>query len=207
MHADQSETAHVRPARLATPADVDAIVAVMTTAFFDDPMWGPAFPDVERRAEQASALWRLLVTSSLRYPWLLVTPKVESAALWIPPGGSELTPEEGDGFEEFLVGATSREVADGILDLLAKLDDARPSEPHFYLSLLATHSDHRGHGLGMDLLRENLARTDALGAPAYLESCNPANNKRYAGVGFRPLTTITLATGHPVTTMWRPAGG
>ncbi|QMU68407.1 N-acetyltransferase [Streptacidiphilus sp. P02-A3a] len=192
---------------MATPADVDAVVAAMTTAFFDDPMWGPAFPDVDRRAEQASALWRLLVTSSLRYPWLLVTPNVESAALWIPPGERELTPEEEDGFEGFLVDTTGRKVADGILDLLGKLDEARPSEPHFYLSLLATHSDHRGHGLGMGLLRESLARTDALGAPAYLESCNPANNKRYAGAGFTPLRTITLADGHPVTTMWRPAGG
>ncbi len=84
---------------------------------------------------------------------------------------------------------------------------ARPSEPHFYLTLLATHGDHRGRGLGMGLLRENLARLDDLGVPAYLESSNPANDKRYAGVGFIPRDTIILATGHPVTTMWRPARG
>lgn len=193
------------PALAATPADVDAIVAAMTTAFFDDPMWGPAFPDVNRRAQQASALWRLAVTSSLRYPWMLVTGNVESAALWIPPGGSELTSEEESDFEEFLVGITDRTVADGILGIFGRLEEAHPSEPHFYLSLLATHSDHRGRGLGMGLLTENLARIDALGAPAYLESCNPANNKRYASVGFTARDTITLASGHVVTTMWRPA--
>ena len=188
-----------------TSADVEAIVATMTTAFFDDPMWGPAFPDVERRAAQASAFWRLLVTSALRYPWTFVTPNVESAAVWIPPGGVELTHEEEDGLEEFLVGITDRTVADGILAIFDQFEAAHPSEPHYYLSLLATHDDHRGHGHGMALLTENLARIDAVRMPAYLESCNPANNKRYASLGFTARDSITLASGHTVTTMWRPA--
>jgi GNAT superfamily N-acetyltransferase len=191
--------------RTATPADVAAIVATMTTAFFDDPMWGPAFPDVERRAAQASEFWRLLVTSSLRYPWTMVTDQVESAAVWIPPGGSELTEDEQSGYEQFLVDITGRAVAEGILAISHQLDAARPSEPHFYLSLLATHQDHRGAGLGMGLLRENLTRVDALGAAAYLESCNPANNERYQSVGFRRRDELIIPSGHVVTTMWRPA--
>ncbi len=190
---------------MATPADVDAIVAALTTAFFDDPLWGPAFPDVGRRAEQAAAMWRLFATSALRYPWMLVTEKVEAAALWIPPGGIELSPEEADGFEDYLVDAAGPSTAAGVLEILERLEAHYPSEPHFFLSLLATHSDHRGHGLGMGLLRESLARIDALGAPAYLESCNPANNARYAAVGFTPSGTVTVPSGHVVTTMWRPA--
>ena len=193
------------PARVATSADIDAIVSTMTTAFFDDPMWGPAFPDVERRATQASALWRLYVMSSLRYPWTLVTEKVESAAVWIPPGGSELTHDEELGYEQFLIDITTPTVAEGILAISEQLAAARPSEPHFYLSLLATHADCRGAGLGMGLLRENLTRVDALGGAAYLESCNPANNKRYESVGFTSRAAITMASGHVVTTMWRPA--
>ncbi|MFC8451226.1 GNAT family N-acetyltransferase [Kitasatospora sp. NPDC057223] len=194
------------PARVASAADVDAIVATMTTAFFDDPLWGPAFPDAGRRAEQAAALWRLCVTSALRFPWMLVTEHVESAALWIPPGEHELTAEEEGGLEDFLVGLTGREAADGILAVFERLDAVHPSEPHFYLSLLATHDDHRGRGLGMGLLAENLARIDAVGAPAYLESCNPVNNRRYERAGFLARDTVTLG-GRPVTTMWRPARG
>jgi GNAT superfamily N-acetyltransferase len=193
------------PVRVSTTADLDAIVATMTSAFFDDPMWGPAFPDAGRRAAQASALWRLFVGSGQRYPWTLVTANVESAALWIPPGGIELTAEEESGFEDFLVDTAGRVAADNILEILHKLEEAHPAEPHYYLSLLATHGDHRGRGLGMGLLAENLARIDALGAPAYLESCNPANNKRYAGVGFVARDEVVLASGHVVTTMWRPA--
>jgi GNAT superfamily N-acetyltransferase len=192
--------------RVAGPADIEPIVAAMTTAFFDDPMWGPAFPDAARRAVQAAGLWRLFVTSSLRYPWMLVTANVEAAALWIPPGGSDLTHAEEAGFDAFLVDLTGPEVAAGIIDILTLLEAARPTEPHYYLSLLATHDNHRGHGLGMGLLRENLARIDAVGGAAYLESCNPANNGRYRSVGFAPLTEITIASGHVVTTMWREAG-
>jgi GNAT superfamily N-acetyltransferase len=193
------------PVRSATPDDVDGIVDTLTTAFFDDPLWGPAFPDPERRAGQASALWRLFVTSSLRYSWTMVTDKLESGAVWIPPGGNELTDDEESGFEEFLLGFADREVTDGVLAISHQFEEARPAEPHFYLSLLGTHDDHRGAGLGMALLSENLTRVDVLGAAAYLESCNPANNRRYESVGFVPRTEIVMPSGHVVTTMWRPA--
>jgi len=193
------------PARTATPADVDAIVSTMTTAFFHDPLWGPAFPDEQRRAGQAAAMWRVYATSALRYPWTRVTPKVEAAAVWIPPGGTELTPEEEGGLEELLTRTAGAEVAEAILTIGGQLEQAHPSEPCFYLTLLGVHDDHRGKGLGMGLLAESLARIDAQGAPAYLESSNPANIARYRSVGFTPRDTITIATGHVVTTMWRPA--
>lgn len=125
--------------RVAGAADVDAVVATITTAFFHDPLWGPAFPDVARRHARASAFWRFLVTASLRHGW--------------------------------------------------------------------THDAHRGKGLGMALLGESLARIDEAGHPAYPESSNPANDARYASVGFVPHARITASTGHTMTTMWRPAGG
>jgi len=193
------------PARVATPEDIDAIVATMTTAFFHDPLWGPAFPDEQRRAMQAAAMWRLYVTSALRYPWTLVTPDVEAAAVWIPPGGTELTSQEEDGLEDLLAQAAGNEAAKSILAIYDQLEAAHPGEQCFYLTLLGVHDHHRGKGLGMGLLAESLARIDELGAPAYLESSNPANIARYESVGFSPRDTITIATGHVVTTMWRPA--
>lgn len=193
------------PVRVAALGDVDAIVATLTSAFFDDPLWGPTFPHVNRRAAQASALWRLLVTSAQRYPWTLVTQNVESAAVWLPPEASELTDNEQAGLEEFLIDVTDRQVADSILAMFELFEHARPTVPHFYLSLLATHSDHRGGGLGMGLLRESLDQIDAVGAPAYLESCNPANNVRYEQAGFTRRADVMMPAGQVVTTMWRPA--
>jgi len=191
------------PLRVAGPADVDPIVATLTSAFFDDPLWGPAFPDRQQRAAQAAQLWRLFASSAQRYPWSLVTPNVEAVALWIPPGGHELTEADEAGLESFLVDLVGTEAAGGILALFEQFEAARPDEPHFYLSLLGTHSHHRGRGLGMALLRASLDRIDALGVPAYLESSNPANDARYAGVGFAPIGSFQAAGGQIVTTMWR----
>jgi GNAT superfamily N-acetyltransferase len=191
--------------RVAVPEDLDRVVATMTSAFLEDPVWGPAFPDQVARTEQAATFWRLFVASAQRYPWVLVTDRVEAAALWIPPGGEDLTAAESDGFEQFLLTIVDRPAANGILAVSEQFERHRPSEPHFYLSLLATHAEHRGAGLGMALLRENLARIDALGAPAYLESSNPVNDQRYRDVGFVDRDTFTIASGHVVTTMWRPA--
>ena len=56
----------------------------------------------------------------------------------------------------------------------------------------------------MALLADNLARIDATGTPAYLESTNPANLDRYRSVGFVDRDTFRLPAGEPeVTTMWR----
>jgi GNAT superfamily N-acetyltransferase len=82
---------------------------------------------------------------------------------------------------------------------------AHPRQPHYYLSLFGTHSDHRGKGLGMRLLAENLSRIDSEGMPAYLESSNPANLKRYESVGFAERDELVAPSGAVVTTMWRPA--
>jgi GNAT superfamily N-acetyltransferase len=191
--------------RTATTADLDAIVAAMTTAFFVDPLWGPTFPDVDLRATQAAALWRLLVSSSMRHGWTLVTANAESAAVWITPGESELTVTEQHGLEGFLTEVAGPQVTAVVLEISEQFEAARPDEPHYYLSLLATHDDHRGAGLGMGLLRESLNRIDALGLPAYLESSNPANDRRYEAVGFTRLTRLTMPGGQQVSTMWRPA--
>ena len=57
----------------------------------------------------------------------------------------------------------------------------------------------------MGLLRENLARIDAAEMPAYIESSNPANERRYESVGFERYDEFALpGNGPTVTTMWRP---
>jgi hypothetical protein len=58
----------------------------------------------------------------------------------------------------------------------------------------------------MRLLADTLARVDATGMPAYLESTNPANNPRYERVGFEATGTFEgYEPGSVITTMWRPA--
>jgi GNAT superfamily N-acetyltransferase len=192
-------------ARQATLADIDAITAAFATAFFNDPVWGPVFPDEGKRAEQSAVMWRVYAVSALRYPWMFVTPGVEAAAVWIPPGGEELTDAEASRLGELIEEAAGPEAAASAREIEARFAAAHPPGSFFHLTILATHASHRGRGLGMALLAETLTRIDALGAAAYLESTNPANNERYRNVGFEPRAEITMPSGRVVTTMWRPA--
>lgn len=191
--------------RVATAADVEPIVDTLTSAFFRDPLWGPVFRDEARRAEYASAMWRIFTVSALRYPWTWVTKGCEAVAVWIPPGGSELTPAEEADFEPFILDVAGKSPGEEILRIFERLYAAHPPQPHYYLSLFGVRADHRGRGVGMRLLGENLARIDAERMPCYLESSNPANLQRYARVGFEIRDEVTAPSGHVVTTMWRPA--
>jgi GNAT superfamily N-acetyltransferase len=188
--------------RIATDADLDGLTATLTAAFQNDPLWGRwAFPDAE---DDLAVWWRFYIGSALRYPCVLVRGDYVAASVWIPPDGTELTEEE----EERLVPLLHQLVgprAPDVLELLERFEASHPKErPHYYLSLLGTHPDYRGRGLGMGLLGENLASIDAEGVPTYLESTNPHNTPRYERLGFRQVGEFTTPDGkRTVATMWR----
>jgi GNAT superfamily N-acetyltransferase len=191
-------------ARIATERDLDGVTDTLTAAFEDDPLWGWAFPD---RADLA-VWWRFHVSSALRYPGVWVAGDYEAASIWIPPGGVELTEEE-EGRVDSILHDLAGDRAAEIITLLDRFEGSHPRDtPHYYLSLLGTRPDRRGNGIGMGLLAENLARIDAEGMPAYLESSNAANDPRYERLGFERIGSFSRPDGGAsVSTMWRPAGG
>jgi GNAT superfamily N-acetyltransferase len=189
--------------RVATLADLDGVTETLWQAFRDDPIWCWAFPD----HAQLRPWWRFLIESALRrYPWTWVLDDYAAAAVWIPPGGSELTEAEEERAEPLLRDLTGSRYPD-VIELVERFGSSHPREqPHYYLSLLGVHPDHRGRGLGMRLLADNLRVIDAEGAPAYLESSNPANDERYRGVGFERRGEFSTPDGaHQLATMWRAA--
>jgi GNAT superfamily N-acetyltransferase len=193
-------------ARAAGSADVDAIVDTISLAFHDDPVWSWAFPDEERRPAAFQRWWRLFVESMWPQGFTWTTERAESVSVWAVPNGLELTRKAEasiPGFLEEFLG----ERALTVLEALLQFEAAHPhDEPHYYLSLVATHDDHRGHGFGEALLAENLELIDARHLPAYLESSNPMNLARYERLGFRPIGEFALAGNGPVvTSMWRAA--
>ena len=190
--------------RTATASDLDGLTGTLTAAFETDPLWSWAFPD----PEDLAVWWRFCIGSALRYPWVWISGEYAAAAVWIPPDGIELTDEEEERVEPLirdLIGPR----CDDVMGLLDRFESSHPrEEPHYYLSLLGTHPDRRGAGLGMALLASNLERMDAEGVPAFLESSNPGNNSRYERLGFRQVGEFTTPDGaRTVATMWREAGG
>jgi GNAT superfamily N-acetyltransferase len=192
-------------ARRATAADADRVTEIISLAFAQDPLWRHALARSGDGDGHHAAFWRLLVEGALRYPWTWLTGGGEATSIWIPPGGTDMTPEQ----DERLAGLVAESfgpAADEFLELLGRFEAAHPqAEPHYFLTLFGTHPDHRGQGIGMRLLAQNLELIDAEHMPAYLESSNPANNHRYASVGFEPHGEFSYPGGGPVvTTMWRP---
>jgi len=190
-----------------TEADAEQVVELFSLAFFDDPAWSWAFPDPDARMEQYRAWWGLFVHSAIPYGWTRMSEDGGAAAMWIPAGVPELTAEDEAKVEPLL-----RELvgphADDVLTLLERFEANHPHDrPHHYLSLLGTHPDHRGQGKGMALLAESLAQLDALGMPAYLESSNRANDRRYERAGFELIGEFAAPGGPTLGSMWRePAG-
>ncbi len=140
-----------------------------------------------------------------RYPdavWL--NADSTATAVWIPPGGTELSPEHETELEQLtseLLGGD----ADRLMRTFKAFEHARPDRDDFYyLSLLGTEPQHRGRGHGLRLLHDTLHLADHAGAPAYLEASNPANVALYARYGFEPHGTVTLpADGPDITILTR----
>jgi GNAT superfamily N-acetyltransferase len=196
----------VRPVRPARVEDADAMTETIATAFHDDPLWSWAFDDAARRAEHFRVWWRVFVDACFRNGWTWVTEHCESVAIWTPPGAEEMTHADEERLVELVGELIGGDHANAVLQMLVQFDAAHPRDvPHYYLGIVATHDDHRGHGIGEALLAENLKVVDEQHMPAYLESSNPANLKRYMRLGFEPVGEIAVPDGRPaVVTMWRP---
>jgi len=191
--------------RAATRDDLPAVAACLTSAFGEDPLWGRwTFPDQASRAQRLHELMHFWALAAVRHPWVRLTEDAEAVAVWLPPGEPEMTSEQEGVFGRLLVNLLGPRAGE-LEALFDCFDEHHPKEPHYYLSLWATHRDHAGRGLGTALIHDNLARIDAEHMPAYLESTNPANLPRYQTLGFVRRGTFGPADGPVITTMWRDA--
>jgi GNAT superfamily N-acetyltransferase len=79
-----------------------------------------------------------------------------------------------------------------------------PEEPHWYLQGLGTDPPRQGEGLASAALEPVLARCDADGVPAYLESTRERNVAFYERHGWTVTGTIDVPEGGPrLWAMWR----
>jgi GNAT superfamily N-acetyltransferase len=197
------------PSRPATRDDVDHVTETLTLAFLHDPVWGVALARPDGSTAHHAAYWQLYVEGSLRYSTVFMTEGVSAVSVWIPPGGTDLSAIQEAAVEQLVRTSLEPAAAQAMFELWQRFESNHPrDEPHAYLSLLATHPDHRGQGIGQRLLAEDLARFDADGVATYLESTNPGNDHRYERAGFRRIGGFQAVLDNaPISTMWRPVRG
>jgi len=204
----EASTAGPRVAR--GEADADRVAEIITAAFHHDPVWGWAFPDESRRSAQHAVFWRFHVDAAIPHEWIWLSANRGAAAIWLPPGVPELSEQDVARLGPMLTALVGPAQAGVLMEIADRFEAAHPHpEPHYYLSLLGTHPDHRGNGIGVQLVADNLELIDASGTAAYLESTNPANNARYERLGFTQIGEFSLPgdDAPPVATMWRDAHG
>lgn len=192
--------------RLAGSADVATVGAVFGAGFEDDPVLSWALRDPGRVAK-LTTLFTFMLREDFVPPgttWMCDA----AGAAWRPPG----TPGRGDEhLDAFLTEMATAGATPDDFERIAAMGDAveavHPTEPHWYLGVIATTPDRRGGGLGTALLEVGLRAVDASGMPAYLESSNPRNITLYERHGFEVTGRIDVDTadGVAMTAMWRPA--
>jgi GNAT superfamily N-acetyltransferase len=192
--------------RVATEEDLPRVGETLALAFEHDPVWGWGFEEADRERKLAAlrAVFGFCAAAALGHGWVRVTDECEAVALWIPPGKPEMSAADEERFPHLVREVCGPGSGSRVLALMEAFERNHPHEPpHFYLSLLGTHPDHAGRKLGAGLVADCLEEIDAAGAPAYLESSNPANVARYERLGFRPDREVELVPGIVGTQMWR----
>src|SRR3954451_3432731 len=130
--------------RVATGADANTIIATLAAAFGTDPLWGWAFPDLDKRAGQLATWLGLFVESALPNGWVWISGEGEATSVWTPPGKAELSPEAKAKVEPFLTAELGAH-AEAVLEVMERFEAVSPEDQGFYyLSFLGTHPGHRG---------------------------------------------------------------
>ncbi|QLH25438.1 GNAT family N-acetyltransferase [Streptomyces sp. Rer75] len=187
--------------KMATIDDASLISRTLTRAFGDDPMMRWFFPgDSSREA----GLGRYFTTIFTRqYVHHGVCERTEAgAAFWVPPEAQAKAVPDAETIQELQNILGDR--ASLFRDTVETAAKHAPQEPHWSLAVIGADPAAQGQGHGAALLRSGLAKADAAGLPAYLESSKPSNLPFYEHFGFTMREQLRLpGNGPELWTMWR----
>ncbi|MFJ4689147.1 GNAT family N-acetyltransferase [Streptomyces sp. NPDC088789] len=190
-----------RTPRTAVAEDADSISRSLARAFDDDPMMRWFFPDEAVREASLSEYFATLFTR--QYVRNAVCERTESAAsFWVPPEAQAKAVPDAETIAELQRILGDR--AELFRDAVTAAGAHTPREPHWYLALIGADPAAQGTGQGAALLRSGLAKADAAGLPAYLESSKKENLPFYEHFGFAVRQEVRLPGGGPMLwAMWR----
>ncbi|MEV5972417.1 GNAT family N-acetyltransferase [Streptomyces sp. NPDC051921] len=183
--------------------DADAISGTLARAFDDDPMMRWFFPDEASREATLGRYFSTLFTRQYLHNGVCERTDA-AAAFWVPAEAQEKAVPDDE---------TIRQLVDILGDRAGLFREAvetaathTPQEPHWSLALIGAEPAAQGTGQGAALLRSGLAKADAAGLPAYLESSKATNLPVYEHFGFTVREEFQLPGGGPVLWgMWREA--
>ena len=196
--------------RHALAADLPNLETALADAFRDDPIniWimGEELDTATRVSRSAVGFFRPALAAGLQrghcYAHVDDGGRVSGAAIWSPPDVEMLTEVEGNVFGMGVHAESGDAALERLMSVGACVGAHHPHDrPHFYLFILGAMD--KGKGVGGELLAPVLARCDADGLPAYLESSNGRNVGFYERLGFVVQWEDAPQGGPVMRGMWR----
>ena len=198
------------PLRLAEERDVPVLARVLARAFDEDPFYKWLVCQDERRSMRMEWTFEVILrrlSSALNETH--TNTELGGAALWKRPGEFKLPLGQQLALLPAFVKGMGWGRVPGFLRMLQHMEglhDRLVPEPHFYLFVLGVEPAQQGRGLGSRLLAPVLARCDADGTRAYLETSHSDNLPFYTRHGFEVVEVIERATWPKFWLMRREAG-
>jgi len=186
---------------IAGDAQVDRAIATLVLAFSIDPVARWMYDGPHQYLQHIPQLFRALGTASFEAGAAHRSDDGLGVALWLPP---DVHADEAPLQAAVAQGIASHKQGD-VIALLERTEHYRPSEPHWYLSLIGVEALHRNKGCGAALLAHGLQQCDRGLRPAYLWSSNRRNTSLYERHGFRIADSIQVGSSPAIFPMLRPA--
>jgi ribosomal protein S18 acetylase RimI-like enzyme len=187
------------PVRTATVADQDRAVAAVVLGFSADPIARWSYPEPHDYLSFFPRVVAAFGGNAFEHGTGFYIDNFSGAALWLPP---DVEPREEE-MMALLQQTIAEQRQDEVFSLLEQMGNYHPSEPHWYLPLIAVDPMRQGKGYGSALLAHALIQCDRDKKAAYLESTNPRNVSLYQRHGFEVLGTIQVGSSPPVFPMLR----
>jgi GNAT superfamily N-acetyltransferase len=176
------------------------VLTTIVAAFATDPCWtyllGVDYPRL------APLFAGALFDQRVAHETVWMRADASSVALWDRPGASQDDGRSGHWAAFHHAAGTGPAARFAAYD--AALIAVAPSEPHWYLGVLATHPDRWGSGLASAVVAPGLARADEDGLACCLETSTVSNRDFYQRRGFTQSVSVPFDGGPPTWWMTRP---
>ena len=185
-----------------TKRELQDAAMVGARAFHTDPFFEYLAPGAMVRA-RGLAIYSHTVCSNLGPTGQLLTARrggrIVGVGAWVPPGGypyaATVQVAQMTGMLRALYRVPSALVRG--LRYQSAIEKAHPKEELWYLQLLVCDPEHQRTGVGAALMEGTLARCDAEGTGAYLETQKEDNLAYYRRFGFETVSTLNPVRGGP----------
>jgi GNAT superfamily N-acetyltransferase len=176
-----------------SPADQQTLAEVLAKAFSKDPIMRWIILNDEDYQRIAIPYFGLVLHQSMSFRSNFTNEDKTGVALWVGPN------EYASMFSQLLGSLKLLWLLKGNISRAYRLQELmasyRPQKDYLHLTILATHPEQQGSGVGADLIRPMLEQAKKLSLPVYLECSNQENLDFYRQFGFRLIDNISFKDG------------